>query len=362
MPIIKFDEIKTGYSVDISFNLKSGLESGDLTKKYLAKHAGLKSLVIMTKFILNERNLNEVFHGGIGSYTILLMTLSFLQLHPLIQDGTVDQESSLGALWLDFLQLYGKAFENEYVAISVVDKGKYFKRNLRDRDEKDKCTLSIIDPQDSTNDVSKQSRRYYNVKKVISELFETLKLRISDVHHRFGRLKATKKWEDWSILKDIINIKASFVDKRKEIRELYSKLGWQDIGVSNRRFINYEKNNLNRETIDQTDKIKKRTLETRIGNEIAGITKQNSYQGGNQSRNDQKSDPNRQNILEREIEEVDNFYRVPLDKGFKRDRDDARFILDKRKPLVYDVDDEIIPRGFSKKQKNSNQNNINDTK
>jgi non-canonical poly(A) RNA polymerase PAPD5/7 len=80
---------------------------------------------------LSQRELNEVYLGGIGSYALLTMTLAFLQLHPSRQPPQLPpqartrkrgeqrlqeqeeleagaQELSLGVLLTDFFRLYGR--------------------------------------------------------------------------------------------------------------------------------------------------------------------------------------------------------------------------------------------------------------
>ena len=42
----------------------------------------LPKLVLVLKQFLTQRNLHEVFHGGISSYALVLLIVSFLQLHP----------------------------------------------------------------------------------------------------------------------------------------------------------------------------------------------------------------------------------------------------------------------------------------
>ena len=41
----------------------------------------LRPLVLLLKYFLHQRGLNEVFSGGIGSYALILMTAHFLQVY-----------------------------------------------------------------------------------------------------------------------------------------------------------------------------------------------------------------------------------------------------------------------------------------
>jgi len=46
----------------------------------MTEYPNLKYLVLVLKLFLLQRDLNEVFTGGISSYCLILMTVSFLQV------------------------------------------------------------------------------------------------------------------------------------------------------------------------------------------------------------------------------------------------------------------------------------------
>ena len=68
VPIIKLIESNTLVHVDISFNTSNGREAAALVKKYMAEYPNLKQLVVLLKYILNHRGLNEVWKGKLSSY------------------------------------------------------------------------------------------------------------------------------------------------------------------------------------------------------------------------------------------------------------------------------------------------------
>ena len=70
----------TDIKVDISFNMSSGVNSARLIKEYKGMYPALPKLVMVLKQFLLQRDLNEVFTGGISSYSLILMTVSFLQV------------------------------------------------------------------------------------------------------------------------------------------------------------------------------------------------------------------------------------------------------------------------------------------
>lgn len=80
VPIVKLTDALTEVKVDISFNMVSGVNSARLIKSYKKTHPELFKLVMVLKQFLLQRDLNEVFTGGISSYSLILMVVSFLQV------------------------------------------------------------------------------------------------------------------------------------------------------------------------------------------------------------------------------------------------------------------------------------------
>lgn len=80
VPIVKLVDKKTEIKVDISFNMSNGVKSAELIKTYMEQFPVLSKLVYVLKQFLLERDLNEVFTGGISSYSLILMCISFLQV------------------------------------------------------------------------------------------------------------------------------------------------------------------------------------------------------------------------------------------------------------------------------------------
>lgn len=83
MPIIKVTETRTDLRLDISFNMVNGVKSAALIKEYLNEYPCLRYLAMVLKQFLLQRDLNEVWTGGIGSYSLILMIVSFLQVPPI---------------------------------------------------------------------------------------------------------------------------------------------------------------------------------------------------------------------------------------------------------------------------------------
>ena len=68
----------------------------------------------------------QVFTGGLSSYALILMAVSFLQLHNRHDASTT--KANLGVLLLEFFELYGRDFNYTHTAIRLRDGGAYVPR------------------------------------------------------------------------------------------------------------------------------------------------------------------------------------------------------------------------------------------
>jgi DNA polymerase sigma len=68
------------FAVDISLNQGNGVKAGRIVNRLLKQLPALQSLVMVIKLFLSQRSLNEVYTGGLGSYAIVCMSVSFLQV------------------------------------------------------------------------------------------------------------------------------------------------------------------------------------------------------------------------------------------------------------------------------------------
>lgn len=236
VPIIKFVTVYGRLNVDISINQGNGVVAGDIVNGFLNGMRGcgfaLRSLVIIAKAFLNQRAMNEVYTGGLGSYSIVCMAVSFLQMHPKIRRGEIDAEKNLGVLVMEFFELYGCYFNYEEVGISVRNGGSYFSKRQRGwYDFAKRNHLSIEDPTDPSNDISKGS---YGIAKVRQTLAGAHGIMTSMAFLRAGILGARKEGrtyslrghrepEDMSILSSILGVTQETLNNRLLIQEVYDQ-------------------------------------------------------------------------------------------------------------------------------------------
>lgn len=86
--------------------------------------------------------------GGISSYALYFIVIHFLELHPEIK---AEDDVNLGALLLDFFELYGQNFDYERVGVRIANGGKCISRNelpcgLVDGQFRLYCVVDAINP------------------------------------------------------------------------------------------------------------------------------------------------------------------------------------------------------------------------
>ncbi|GAQ89300.1 DNA polymerase sigma subunit [Klebsormidium nitens] len=171
VPIIKFVEVESKIQFDISFDVENGPAAAKFIRQSMKTLPPLRPLCLVVKIFLQQRELNEVYTGGIGSYALIVMLMAHLQLHPSrrgYESGGPAQplDSNLGILLIDFFELYGKMLNVRDVGVSCKDGGAFFNKREAGTFNHDRpFLLSVRDPQDENNDIGKNS---YNVQKVRS--------------------------------------------------------------------------------------------------------------------------------------------------------------------------------------------------
>lgn len=175
VPIIKFVCTYGHFNVDISINQANGLQAARLVNRWLVKQPAVRPLVMVVKQFLQQRALSEVFTGGLGSYSITLLVISFLQLHPKLQRAEMAASKNLGTLLMEFLELYGKNFGYDECIVSVRGRGGYYNKRQRGwSDARKPFMLSVEDPHDVTNDISKGSFAIISVRSALGGAFDIL--------------------------------------------------------------------------------------------------------------------------------------------------------------------------------------------
>ncbi|KAF9319704.1 hypothetical protein BGZ91_004903 [Linnemannia elongata] len=254
VPIIKFKERLSKIPVDISFNITNGIESAEIVRNYMETTPALRSMTMLIKHFLMIKGQNEVFQGGIGSYTTMIMILSFLQMHPQIQANKLNPEDNLGVLLIEFFELYGLCFNYNQVGISVANGGSYFLKPPNNNPNSRELLLSSIDPNDPTNDTAKGSYALRMIREVFVGAYGTLTKTVqqrhrvlfgggssqTSNHYRFdehnrvpadsrGKSSALHHQTQVSLIKDVLSIPLDVLQGRQHLEKVFYSGHFQDI-------------------------------------------------------------------------------------------------------------------------------------
>jgi DNA polymerase sigma len=157
--------------------------------RFMESMPPLRPLTFCLKYFLSSREINKPFTGGIGSYLLQLMIVSFLQ-HRSRNDlnrgyGGSGQHYNLGSLLLDFLELYGLDFNYVTTGISVRHDGYYFPKGQLDKKEyfwqpTRPMSIAVENPLDVTMDVGAGAYRIQMISRVFEHAFKTLLAYVSE--------------------------------------------------------------------------------------------------------------------------------------------------------------------------------------
>ncbi|CAG2114708.1 unnamed protein product, partial [Medioppia subpectinata] len=227
VPIIKMTDNWSGVRINISFNLKQVFKSVDLVINYIKEMPNVKKVLLIIKQFLLQRDLNEVFKGGLSSYSLVLMVVHFFQTNEKAR-----KETNLGRLLLQFLELYGLILNYQAVGLRLAGAGgfryvpkrellattvqhpqpqivvtatggqPYYQHNYH------KPSLLIIeDPLDATNNVSRNSYAMDKCRDAFAYAFRTLYMAV-------GPNRAAIGDRNESILGRIVRVTDQVIDRR----------------------------------------------------------------------------------------------------------------------------------------------------
>ncbi|KAJ6617419.1 hypothetical protein B0H10DRAFT_2033323 [Mycena sp. CBHHK59/15] len=211
VPIVTFQSLPDygSFNVDIGINNADGPRAIEVVNAYLAKMPALRSLILVVKAFLAQRNLNNAAHGGLGSYAVTCMCISFLQLNPSKRpQAYIDapmESDSLGALLTDFMFYYGIEFPYATSYISVTE-GKLLPKAsapwITNKVPDGLAIQCLITPD---NDVGKSAGRLEAIRSAFKAGYAAiLKLSLTDA----------------SLLGPLVSLNQSTLDHRAHIRDI----------------------------------------------------------------------------------------------------------------------------------------------
>jgi DNA polymerase sigma len=209
VPIVKFVTTYGLFPVDISINQENGLQAGRVVSGFLSEMPALRALVLVAKAFLSQRSMNEVFSGGLGSYGIVCLAVSFLQMHPKIRRGEIDPSRNMGVLVMEFFEFYGLYFNYHEVGISLRDGGTYYSKAERGWMDYKQSLLSIEDPADTSKLLYLYAE--FSTERGISWCSERYLQRIVQHHTRTSNIRRCIRYHDGSGIYESQNIELKTV-------------------------------------------------------------------------------------------------------------------------------------------------------
>jgi len=163
VPIIKCTYKETDINVDISFFRKNGASAVKTIEKVIESFPEIKYLMLVIKYTLRQRKLNEIYKGGVSSFIIFSLVyyyISDVRKKTLddVKKGKKEPQLTLGHLLVGFFNFYGFMFNYEKVGISI--------RNgcfLYVRKDDGKNVLAIENFQDVSQDMGKSCFKFRKV-------------------------------------------------------------------------------------------------------------------------------------------------------------------------------------------------------
>jgi non-canonical poly(A) RNA polymerase PAPD5/7 len=178
VPLVKFTLAPSNTSVDVSFMKDSGPQAATLIKTYMDAMPPLRPLIFVLKYFLAARVLNEPYSGGVGSFMLQLMIVSFLQhreryAYNFGKPGLYN----LGCLLVEFFEMYGTRFNYCTTGISVRHDGAFFRKGERKEHfvvPSRPFMLAIENPLEITADVGRASFRMQIVQRAFAAAYKVL--------------------------------------------------------------------------------------------------------------------------------------------------------------------------------------------
>ncbi|CAH1390633.1 unnamed protein product [Nezara viridula] len=212
-PVLKLRDKLFDFEIQISFNESNGPQVSELIKEYKAKYPILGKLALVLKQFLYQRGLHEVLFGGLSYYGLIMMIVSFLQLHPRPNDA-MSSNANLGVMLIEFFELYGRRFNYSVTALKTKKGGSYSPKNelaVHTSSVEHSSMLCIEDPLNSFIDLGHGFFRALHARQAFALAFATLNMVMN------GFCDDDDSRPQGSILGTIIRVSPAVIRQRQEV-------------------------------------------------------------------------------------------------------------------------------------------------
>jgi len=119
IPLVKAVTTNESYNIQVDLSFQDskhfGLKCVNLIKSFLNDYEVLQPLMLCLKNLLYISRLNDPYKGGLSSYGLVLLLVSFLQNRIEAKRSITKENSNLGRLLLDFLFYYGNFDHTKFI-------------------------------------------------------------------------------------------------------------------------------------------------------------------------------------------------------------------------------------------------------
>ena len=168
VPIVRIERESRPKRVEIS---QTPAESPWIYNE-IAQKPEIRPLILVLKAYFRQRNLNDTYTGGIGSYLLYHLVAFAVATHPAYCEDEANYERySLGHYLLHFLRLYGEEIDFTVLAIDPAAN-----RTIRRSESSCRSTapLLLISPEDPSSNLASEGLRLGSVRKAMRETYALL--------------------------------------------------------------------------------------------------------------------------------------------------------------------------------------------
>ncbi|CAZ80557.1 unnamed protein product [Tuber melanosporum] len=169
VPILTYtdEKVTPPLKFDISFQKENAVRNTAYLVQTFDERPFMRDLVILMKYWLRERRLNEVYKGGLGSYAVSLTVIGFFNVNRrtlIPRDYQALITGSRHDMFVEYLKFWTRWKYNE--DILVPDPG-IIQKMAPGKRKRLPFMLRMVDPTDPDNDVGKAA---YKIPKVITAM------------------------------------------------------------------------------------------------------------------------------------------------------------------------------------------------
>lgn len=164
-------EINNGgkVSIDLTIETKNpdlssnhlGVRSTEEIRRWLEEIPTLNSLVVILKYFLSKRSLNETYSNGLNNYALIVLIVAYLE-----HSGMRNEESV--AVVLDgLLNFYGWEFQEKLFRVDIREKEVFIKKDK----QTSFAALEICDPLNNGNIMTQKCYRFDEIKLLMRDIY-----------------------------------------------------------------------------------------------------------------------------------------------------------------------------------------------